>query len=65
MAEFATPSAAAMATMDADADTSTASKVNVSKPERPDEEAYKKSLAEAEKELAAVQEKQVGSARYY
>lgn len=58
MADLATPSAAAISTMDAKADTP-ATKTQVTKPERPDEDTYKKSLAEAEKELAAIQEKQV------
>ncbi|KAF2157828.1 hypothetical protein K461DRAFT_274057 [Myriangium duriaei CBS 260.36] len=58
MADLATPSAATMSTMDAKADVAATSKTAVSKPDRPDEDSFKKSLAQAEKELAAVQEKQ-------
>ncbi|PNS20604.1 hypothetical protein CAC42_331 [Sphaceloma murrayae] len=51
-----------MSTMDAKADppatAAAGSKPSVTKPERPDEETYKKELAAAEKELQAVQEKQ-------
>ena len=65
MADFATPSAATMTTMDASADVSTASKTQVTKPERPDEDSYKKALAAAEKALAEVQEKQVSMNRAY
>ncbi|PSK56939.1 hypothetical protein B9Z65_6563 [Elsinoe australis] len=56
MADLATPSAAKMSTIDAKADAP--AKTQVTKPERPDEETYKKELAKAEKELSAVQEKQ-------
>ncbi|GAM86540.1 hypothetical protein ANO11243_045540 [Dothideomycetidae sp. 11243] len=58
MADLATPSAAAITTMDANADTAATSKAGVSKPDRPDEESFKKALAQAEKELASVQERQ-------
>jgi len=62
MAELATPSAATMGTMNAGADGPPSAKAPFSsKPERPDEEAYKKELAEAEKALTSVQEKQVRS----
>jgi hypothetical protein len=44
MADVATPSAAAIATGD-----SSAKKTAVVKPEKPDEEKYRKDLAEAEK----------------
>ena len=68
MADLATPSAAAMSTMDAKADLTAASKAPVSKPDRPDEGEFKKLLAQAEKDLATVQDRQVrdsliGSAR--
>lgn len=56
MADLATPSAATMGTINAKADPS--SKSQVVKPERPDEDAYKKELAEAEKALSGVQERQ-------
>lgn len=60
MAELATPSAATMGTINASADGPPSAKAAFSsKPERPDEEAYKKELAEAEKALSSVQEKQV------
>lgn len=60
MADLATPSAAAISTIDAKADPPTAGKTAVTRPERPDEATFKESLAKAEKELAAIQEKQVG-----
>jgi len=60
MAELATPSAATMGTINAGADGPPSAKAPFSsKPERPDEEAYKKELAEAEKALTSIQEKQV------
>jgi len=54
MADIATPSAATMSTIDAGAEP--AQKGQNSKPEKPDEDRYKKDLAEAEKENAAAQE---------
>ena len=57
MADVATPSAVTMSTMDATAEHS--SKVQKSRPEKPDEQQYKESLAKAEKEHAAAQEKVV------
>ncbi|KAL8855606.1 MAG: hypothetical protein Q9178_007754 [Gyalolechia marmorata] len=56
MADLATPSAATMSTIDAGSEP-TAEKAHKTKPERPDEEQYKESLAKAEKDYAAAQEK--------
>ncbi|KAK0514215.1 hypothetical protein JMJ35_002832 [Cladonia borealis] len=55
MADVATPSAATMSIMDAGAEPS--SKAQKSRPEKPDEQQYKETLAKAEKEHAAAQEK--------
>ncbi|KAF2134558.1 hypothetical protein P153DRAFT_305048 [Dothidotthia symphoricarpi CBS 119687] len=55
MAEFATPSAAQVATADASA--APQEKQQITKPEKPDEEKYKTDLAQAEKEHTAAQEK--------
>lgn len=57
MADVATPSAATMSIMDSGAEHS--SKVQKSRPEKPDEQKYKEDLAKAEKEHAAAQEKVV------
>lgn len=54
MADLATPSAATMSTIDAGAQ-----KPAFSKPERPDQADYEKSLAEAQKALDAAVERQV------
>ncbi|KAK5009187.1 hypothetical protein LTR28_002229, partial [Elasticomyces elasticus] len=54
MADLATPSAAAISTMDAKP-----AKAPFTKPERPDEEQYKTELAKAEKELNASNERMV------
>lgn len=54
MADVATPS-----TPDAGASTPVNDKKNVAKPERPDQAAYEKELAEAEKQLKAALERQV------
>jgi len=64
MADLATPSAADIGTIGAGAQTPTnaASKdkaAPASKPERPDEEAYKAELAKAEKELRASEDRMV------
>ncbi|KAK5017342.1 multicopy suppressor of BFA (Brefeldin A), partial [Cryomyces antarcticus] len=56
MADLATPSAATMSAGATSAPTGK-DKTHVSKPERPDEEQYKESLAKAEKELAASNER--------
>jgi hypothetical protein len=61
MAEFATPSTAAVSSVGA-AKTAPASKEKsaaVAKPERPDEEVYKAELAKAEKELKSAEERLV------
>lgn len=63
MAELATPSAAQIGTSGA-AKTAPTTKdksnaAPVTKPERPDEEAYKSELAKAEKELKASEERMV------
>lgn len=59
MADLATPSAAAMSTMDADASTpANKDKSSTAKPERPDQESYDKELAKAQKELEAAVERQ-------
>lgn len=57
MADIATPSAATMSTVDAGAEP--AQKGQKSKPEKPDEDQYKKDLAKAEKENATAQEELV------
>lgn len=54
MADIATPSAAAMATMDAGIDPT--GEVRKARPEKPDEGAYKLRLAEAEKAFVAAQQ---------
>ena len=59
MADIATPSAAAMSTIDAGAEPS--QKPQKAKPEKPDEQAYQEILAKAEKEHKAAQEKLVWS----
>ncbi len=56
MADIATPSAATMSTMDPGSEPAP-EKVSKARPERPDEQQYKESLAKAEKEYAAAQEK--------
>ncbi|KAL8803762.1 MAG: hypothetical protein Q9182_002972 [Xanthomendoza sp. 2 TL-2023] len=56
MADLATPSAATMSTIDAGA-ARPAEKASKSKPEKPDEQQYKESLAKAEKEYTASQDK--------
>ncbi|KAI4243944.1 MAG: hypothetical protein L6R40_003154 [Gallowayella cf. fulva] len=56
MADIATPSAATMSTIDAGSE-STVEKAYKTKPERPDEQQYKESLAKAEKDYAAAQVK--------
>jgi len=58
MADMATPSAAAMSTMDAEAPTGKG-KPQVVKPEKPDEEQYKKDVEKAEKEHAEAKKKLV------
>ena len=57
MADIATPSAAAISTIDAGSEPS--QKPQKTKPERPDEQLYKESLAKAQKEHAASQERVV------
>lgn len=59
MAEFATPSAAAMSTMDAGAETNGTSKPAVTKPEKPDEDVFKKAVEQARKALSDAQESSV------
>ncbi|KAL9596743.1 MAG: hypothetical protein Q9179_004505 [Wetmoreana sp. 5 TL-2023] len=56
MADLATPSAATMSTIDAGSEP-VGVKSHKSKPEKPDEQQYRESLAKAEKEYAAAQEK--------
>ncbi len=56
MADIATPSAAAMSTMDAGSEP-ISDKTQKVKPEKPDEAQYKENLSKAEKEHAAAQEK--------
>ncbi|KAL8685619.1 MAG: hypothetical protein Q9218_007648 [Villophora microphyllina] len=56
MADLATPSAATMSTIDAGLEP-TPEKTHKTKPDKPDEQLYKESLAKAEKEYAAAQEK--------
>lgn len=60
MADLATPSAAIMSTIDAGSEP-TPEKGHKIKPDKPDEQLYKESLAKAEKEYAAAQEKFVSS----
>ncbi|KAL8942933.1 MAG: hypothetical protein Q9211_001183 [Gyalolechia sp. 1 TL-2023] len=55
MADIATPSAATTSTTDAGSE-STAERAPKAKPEKPDEQKYKESLAKAEKEYATAQE---------
>ena len=57
MADVATPSAATMATIDAGAEHPV--KASKPKPEKPDEEAYKEALRNAEQENSKAQEKLV------
>ena len=57
MADLATPSAAIMSTIDAGAQ-----KPAVTKPERPDQADYDKTLAEAQKALDAAVERQASPA---
>ena len=60
MADIATPSAATISTIDAGSEPSQKSqKAKPEKPEKPDEQKYKESLAKAQKEHAAAQEKVV------
>ena len=60
MADFATPSAATMSTMDAGADAPNGtSKPAVNKPEKPDEDAFKKAVEQARKALNDAQESSV------
>ena len=63
MADIATPSAATMSTIDAGSEPSQKSQnpklEKPEKPEKPDEKKYKESLAKAQKEHAAAQEKVV------
>lgn len=65
MADLATPSAAAMSTMDAGASTPPVNgnkdkdRSVVSKPERPDQETYEKDLAKAQKDLDTAVQRQV------
>lgn len=56
MADIATPSAATMSTIDAGSEPAP-EKASKARPERPDEQQYKESLAKAEKDYAAAQEK--------
>ena len=57
MADLSTPSAATMSTMDAGSDKP--EKQQKIRPEKPDEQVYKESLAKAEKDHTAAQEKLV------
>ena len=59
MADIATPSAATMSSIDAGSEpvADKAQRAKPEKPEKPDEQKYKESLAKAEKEYAAAQEK--------
>ena len=60
MADIATPSAATISTIDAGSEPSQKSqKAKPEKPEKPDEQKYKESLAKAQNEHAAAQEKVV------
>lgn len=62
MADMATPSAATMSTIDAGAEPT--QKAQKPKPEKPDEEQYKKDLAKAEKDNASAQEEVVSRLIY-
>jgi len=62
MADMATPSAVAMTTMDPEAPTGKGTP-QVVKPERPDEEQYKKDVEKAEKEFQEAMKKLVRTAR--
>lgn len=57
MADIATPSAATMSTIDAGAEHPEKEQKQTGRPTKPDEDAYKKNLQNAEKEHAAAQEK--------
>ena len=57
MADLSTPSAATMSTIDAGSNP--IEKEQKTRPEKPDEQLYKESLAKAEKEHTAAQEKLV------
>lgn len=57
MADIATPSAAAMSTIDAGADHPEKDQKASGRPTKPDEDTYKKNLANAEKAHATAQEK--------
>ena len=57
MADIATPSAATISTIDAGSEPS--QKPQKNKPEKPDEKIYKESLAKAQKDHAASQERVV------
>ena len=59
MADLSTPSAATMSTIDAGSDQP--EKQQKARPEKPDEQLYKESLAKAEKEHTTAQEKLVRS----
>lgn len=59
MADLATPSAATMATANAGSESKDKA-APVAKPERPDEEQYKATLAKAEKELRVSEDRMVG-----
>ena len=60
MADIATPSAATISTIDAGSEPSQKpQKIKPEKPEKPDEQLYKESLAKAQKEHAASQERVV------
>ena len=62
MADAATPSAVAMSTMDAGSEPTT--KAQKTRPEKPDDAAYKQKLSQAEKEYLAAQEKFVRLIHY-
>ncbi|KAK1022315.1 multicopy suppressor of BFA (Brefeldin A), partial [Friedmanniomyces endolithicus] len=57
MADVGTPSAMAMSTSNAGAEASKDKAAPPSKPERPDEETYKKDLSKAEKDLRAAEDR--------
>ncbi len=59
MAEAATPSAAAISNADSSMAPNKDKSTPVVRPERPDEDAYKKELAQAEKELRSAEERLV------
>ncbi|KAK5114466.1 hypothetical protein LTR62_002401 [Meristemomyces frigidus] len=59
MADVGTPSAMAMSTSDTSATAAKDKSTPVVRPERPDEEAYKKELAQAEKELRSSEDRMV------